>query len=71
MIILLSYRCLNPPVIYKTWNNSNIGAMAITKETIDAAENEISNDLNICMVIHVDPVKELPKKIGSTIAHFH
>ena len=45
--------------------------MAITKETIDAAENEISNDLNICMVIHIDPVKEQPPKIGSTIAHFH
>ncbi|WP_157784441.1 hypothetical protein [Clostridium beijerinckii] len=52
-------------------NNSNIGAMAITKETIDAAENEISNDLNIRMVIHVDPVKEQPKKRSSTIAHFH
>ncbi|WP_017212790.1 hypothetical protein [Clostridium beijerinckii] len=45
--------------------------MAITKETIDAAENEISNDLNIRMVIHVDPVKEQPKKRSSTIAHFH
>ncbi|WP_170264784.1 hypothetical protein [Clostridium diolis] len=45
--------------------------MAITKETIYAAENEISSDLNICMVIHVDPVKEQPQKIGSTIAHFH
>lgn len=40
-------------------------------ETIDAAENEISNNLNICMVIHVDPIKEQPKKRGSTIAHFH
>ena len=45
--------------------------MAIPKETIDAAENEISNDLNICMVIHVYPVKEQPKKIGSTLTHFH
>lgn len=40
-------------------------------QTIDTAENEISNNLDICMVIHVDPVKEHPKKSSSTITHFH
>lgn len=40
-------------------------------QTIDTAENEISNNLDICMVIHVDPVKEHPQQSGSTITHFH
>lgn len=40
-------------------------------ETIDKAENEISNNLDISMVIHVDPVKEQPKKSSSKITHIH
>jgi cation diffusion facilitator family transporter len=40
-------------------------------ETIDKAESEISNNLNICMVIHVDPIKDQLQKSSSTITHIH